>query len=408
MGKYSNVSCVLDDLQDQNNDADWEQLNSSNIGTNITLIVLMLGGLSLNGLVIAGILFKKLYSQSIFLLLFNLAIADLCICLFSISFNVLVGFTGLKFGISDSVRCRVCKFAAMFAMLQFQSSFTITLLSLERFVFLKFLRNDMLFTARTTLLMLAGVWVLSVALILPPLFGYGDVIFFVPCGFVFLSPPHVKRSIAVLITYGLVEVAVACIVIGTNAWVLSVAVKQVSALKQGQTAPTGEEDTANQDKDTTGEEDTANQDQERRTERIAIHKQLRLYLVFCGLVIVDIATCIPPVTIAVLNAVVTSNQFINFALIAVLSRVVFHPLVELRLVPELHGIVSHLLRGLGRNGQGYAHENGDRIEAALAAQCHRSAGCFQWEKMWVTALQKQLKDKNISRNRFPSIVPAVL
>ncbi len=232
----SNVSCILEDIADRDvlNSAYWEYTNNrfNYIDTSLQLVLFLLG-VPLNLYVMVKILWKKLYSQPTYLLLLNLAFCDFLVCMITLLFNVTTQFNGhYSFGDSNYVRCQVCKIAVAYIMLNLVTTFNLGLISLDRFAFFYIpLKYNMKVTPLKTGLALLGIWLLSGALVVAPLVGYGDVGFSLSCGYIFTVPEHVERSLFQLIATAVAFSAVTITLAITNIWIVRIAYKQIKAVK---------------------------------------------------------------------------------------------------------------------------------------------------------------------------------
>lgn len=237
-----NVSCVSDGtLNMAGLSSHWRAPDNpsyAGVAGTTTLFLVFAVGVPLNLYLLAAISWKKLYEQPTYVLLLNLGAADLLTCLVP----VLLGFvTGVRreisFGASDFVRCQVCKVSAAYVLLTFAQSFTILFLSLERFLFfLAPLRHRRITLVHTKMAVLI-IWLMALVLTLPPLFGYGDLIFAMWCGYVFISHPHVRRSVGYLIVCALLGVAVLSLLVISNLWIVCISVRLVSRVKGHRITP---------------------------------------------------------------------------------------------------------------------------------------------------------------------------
>lgn len=334
---FLNGSCVLETIVDRNTltplywDFDLQQQKNEAYARTILQLLIFLTGVPLNLYVICKILWKRLFTQPTYLLLLNLAVADLLACLVSLPFNIASGFVGhFSFGNSDYIRCQVCKISAFFVLLTNLSFFNLALISLDRFAFFKIpLRYNVIITAKKTALALLGIWVLSTALVIPHLFGYGDVSFSTSCGFIFTAPNHIKRSIVSLIVSSIVFSAVMLVLIITNVWIVCIALKQIKATSKAeniQLQPISDEAQTNEQLKG-----------KKAKEKKLAKKQFKLFKVFGGILLVDIITLLPAIALVIALVFTTSvpTGFWLFVLICIMSQVTFHPLVEAFLTPKL-------------------------------------------------------------------------
>lgn len=143
------------------------------------MILYLLVGFPWNSLVLAIILKRRLFTQPAVMLLLNLFVSNFLIYIFVMPSNIVTGIAGeYVFGRSDRVRCRVCQTGVAIVLFPLVSMHTLSLMAVDRWVYLKKpLTYSLLVTPRRMLAAIAGIWVLSVVLVLPPLFGFGEIRF---------------------------------------------------------------------------------------------------------------------------------------------------------------------------------------------------------------------------------------
>ena len=154
-----------------------EQYISSGIAMSVIMTLMFIIGVTWNLIVIIIILVKRLCHIPSVLLLLDMAITDLLFCLLIMPFSIVTGFAGeYIFGNSDYTRCQACKFTQVFVILTIKTVFTLLLLTIDRLIYLKKpLRYHSLITAKKVIFLILLDWVVSLALALPPFFGFGDI-----------------------------------------------------------------------------------------------------------------------------------------------------------------------------------------------------------------------------------------
>jgi len=179
-----NVSCRIDLLSTNSVTPEWweisEDRKTAALSTAVFTLLFIITGLPSNILIISSILYRRLYREPTHILLLNLAVTDLLVCVCVMPFTVVSGFAGgFVLGGSDSVRCEWCKTGVIFVGLGLVSLHTLALLSVDRFVFIKFpLKYDLHVTWRKAVLCVGILWIVSILLAVPPVFGFGNVVFF--------------------------------------------------------------------------------------------------------------------------------------------------------------------------------------------------------------------------------------
>lgn len=325
-----NYSCVLDD-RDTFTEEFWDlDLDDPQDFTPLILhLIIFFTGVPLNTWIILRIIIKKLYSQPTYMLLLNLAISDLLICLIPVLFNVIFEFAGSKsFGSSNYVRCQVCKIAVIYIILNFQTVFNLSLISLDRFAYFKLsIKYHRIVRTERVGAALVVVWVLSVLLSVPPLAGYGDVVFSTACGMIFVTSLHVERSIPYIIIGILIHSVGIAILIITNVWIMYIGLKQIRSLRV-KPAPK-----------------LVGNYFERRMSIIDVDstvKQFKLFQVFGGILLVHFVTLIPAIVLVgiVLFSGHIPEVFYTFVLFSLIAQATLHPLVEAFFTPELKKVIK--------------------------------------------------------------------
>ena len=333
-----NFSCVLEEIEDREvlTLEYWNivLLDPEDYVEIIIFLIILFTGVPLNSLIMARIITKQLYTQPSFQLLLNLAIGDLLICLIPLLFNIIAEFRGtISFGNSDYIRCQFCKIAASYVMLNFQTIFTLLFISLDRFVYFKYsIRYDKFVNTKTILAALAGSWLLSFVLTIPPLAGYGEIVLSASCGTIYIRhPTHRRRSIPYIAVSATIHSVVLATLIVTNVWVVCIALKQLKTLKvkPGKVAAVVVE----------GWDVVPNQS---KKEKEVAKKQFRILYIFGGILIVHFATLIPAVILIVVIASGRSvPRFVyTVVLFSITSQATLHPMVEALSLPELRELVT--------------------------------------------------------------------
>ena len=373
-----NVSCILEDIVDRDvlTPDSWEYPDNAETRTDTSLqLVFFLLGVPLNLYVMVKILCKKLYSQPTYLLLFNLAFCDFLVCIITLLFNVITRFNGHhSFGDSDYVRCQVCKIAVAYVMLNLLTTFNLALISLDRFAFFYIpLKYNRKVTPRKTGLALLGIWLLSGALVIAPLVGYGDVGFSLSCGFIFTTPEHIIRSIFQLVA-AVVAFSAVTITLGvTNIWIMCIAYKQIKAVKSERV-----------ELQNIGTATTDQRNQEKKIRREAAQKQFKLFRVFGGILLVNFATYLPAIAVAIFIAYAPLELFI-FTKVCILSQVVSHPLIEAFLTPELQVTFPPACKAC------CTKMRGTKVGGVLRA-CYEKVTCCNCAELCTAALEKGLDE----------------
>ena len=298
-------------------------------------ILIVATGTPLNIFIIVRLIYKKLYKQSTFTLLLNLAVADLIMCLSPILNHIIVELQGerwINLVDTDYLRCQLCKMAVVFIMINFVSTFTLALISLDRFIYFKFsIKYDKICSPKKVAIAAIATWVIGTLLGVPPLTGIGDFVFAVLCGLVFLAPSHLRKGIPYIILTLLIHSIVLVILVVTNVWVLVISCKQ---LQKNKVKVIGSQ---------------ARSDLETRLgkrDRAIFRKQLKLLQIFGGILGIHFVTLIPAlIMISVLTfAGSVPPDLYTVTLFSIGAQAALHPLVESLFTPELRKVVTKCCR----------------------------------------------------------------
>ena len=329
-----NGSCVLQDIDDREvfTPEYWHiKLDEARDYTLLILHLLVIfTGMPLNVLVITKILTEQLYPQPTYLLLLNLAVCDLLVCLVPVLINIISGFRGTySFGDSDYTRCQMCKLGVIYIILNFQTLFTLTLISLDRLAYFRLsIKYHRIVRIERISIALAVTWVISFLFGIPPLAGYGDIVFSTMCGMIFVNPViHVSRSIPYIIVGFITYVTCMFVLVLANIWVICIGLKQIQSLRVKPVPKM-----------------TGNYF-ERRMSIIDIHatvRQFKIFQVFGGILVVHFVTLIPAIVLVCIRLFsgYMSQTLYSFVLFSLIAQASLHPLVEAFFTPELKKIIT--------------------------------------------------------------------
>ncbi len=287
----------------------------------IIMLLFLLVGLPWNIMVIAMILHKRLYTQPTVILMLNLTITNLLLCIFVMPFHIISGFAGeYVFGSSDYVRCCVCQTGLLNTVLLAVSIHTVSLMSVDRFIYLKrpILYSSIVTPKRMTVA-IALVWCVCIAISIPPLFGFGSILFsftVVSCVAYFVGQSHLVPNYSYMLLL-LIELLVPIIVVFVMyIWILCIARKNIIQ-------------NYNRTKDTMSE--GADQNQQR--------KQFRLVQVFGAIFTAIIVTWLPIIICYIVAAIRgrLPTVMYSIAYLSLLSETTIHPVIEAILIRDILG-----------------------------------------------------------------------
>ena len=293
------------------------------IGVIVSIFALI--GVPWNFVVIAVILKKRIFKQPAVLLFLNLAIADLLLCVLVMPFNAIFALSGeFSFGETDHVRCLVCQSGIVLTTLLLVSVYTVALLSLDRFLYVKKpLTYGKIVTTRRVAVVLAACWMIFVAFSLLPVFGIGEI---APSGLIsicalILSVGPNSNYIYLWVVIGGSCVLPVVLILVTNVWMLCIMVRSISRGYQ------------------------------RELENIAGSRRPSLFVtirdryqssrvhlleVFGAVIVVNVVTWLPTVvTVGLVSSGVIVFEFVAFGHLCLLSQAVLHPIIQVFLLRDI-------------------------------------------------------------------------
>lgn len=306
---------------------DGERLAALN--TAIFTLFFISVGLPGNALIIGSILYQRLYREPTLILLLNLAVADFLVCALVMPFTVLSGFAGgFVLGGTDSTRCKWCKTAVVFVALCLFSLHILALMSIDRFIFIKFpMKYHRFVTGRKTVSCIIVVWILCIVVSLFPLFGFGDVIFgssVSTCTPNFEHRTHVTSNINYMILLMAESVLPLSALIVTNIWVACIIRKHMKRIYSTGKQKNREQFTLSIMK---------------RLEKEKNRKHLQLMRVFGAILLSHVLTWLPLISRTLSTAIKGNDDHplwvFVFVYLSITSSAVFHPLIQACLVPEI-------------------------------------------------------------------------
>lgn len=221
----------------------------------------------------------------------------------------------------------------VYTILNFQTIFSLTLISIDRLAYFQLsIKYHRIFRIERVAAALVVTWVISFLFGVPPLAGYGDVVFSTMCGMIFVDPPvHVSRSTPYIIVGFITHVACMVVLVVANMWVVCIGLKQIRSLKIKPVAKT-----------------TGNYF-ERRMSVIDVHatvRQFKIFQIFGGILLVHFLTLIPAVVLVCIRLFTgyMSQTLYSFVLFSLIAQASLHPLVEAFFTPELKKIVTRCFK----------------------------------------------------------------
>ena len=303
------------------------------------LTLFLLVGTALNLLVMATIFKKHLHTQPTFILLLNLAVTDFLLCLLVMPFHIIAGFAGeFIFGNTDDIRCQVCKTGAILTILVSQSLFSLSLISVDRLLFIKRpLRYHKIVTWRWICAAVVVIWGVSIAISLPPLFGMGQINYSYTLSHCIVDP-HINSSyIIMLVLVALIPLTILTI---CTMWVACIAQRHLRAVYKTTLSLSSPL-----------EKKKFTDSIYKRVKRKKSRLQFHLVRVFGAIIIANIVTWLPMLCWICAGIALPSREdiplpFKTVAFLTFLIQPVVHPLLEASLISDLKPQLSRLVGGV--------------------------------------------------------------
>ena len=180
-------SCSINVSRDSVTHSAWstaltEESESTAVGYVYATIALIFFtvGVPMNVIVMIVIFGRRLCKSVPLILMLNLTVSNLATCILILPFIIVSGYsTEYIFGSSDYIRCKVCSFGIFNLCLVLVPEYTIAFMSVDRLLYLKLpLKYESVVTPRRTVVVVLLIWIVCILLSVPPLFGFGEVLFF--------------------------------------------------------------------------------------------------------------------------------------------------------------------------------------------------------------------------------------
>lgn len=368
-----------------------EVYKTAALTTAIFTVVFIGIGLPGNALIILSILWQHLYRESTHILLLNLAVADFLVCALVMPLTVVPGFAGsFIFGSSDIAKCRWCQTGIIFVALCLFSLHVLALLSVDRFMFVKFpMKYHKFVTPRNTLICVIFLWILCIIISSFPLFGFGDVRFtysISTCSLKLFGETHLTRNINYLIFLVTESFFPLSLLIITNVWLVCIVQKHIrkTYYTVRKALPRNKEQVTLNIKN--------------RLKKKKNHTQLQLTRVFGVILVSNVLTWLPLIGRTLVTAVKGNDVYpvwvYVFVYLSITSSALFHPLIQASLIPEVKGqcrlfLTAALCGCNGRSRQSGTHSTGTSDKCEAVSDLHPSSNsskCFCLDIMSATVL----------------------
>jgi hypothetical protein len=322
------------------------------------LFLFMIIGIPWNGLVIAMILKKKIYSRPSGMLMLNLTVANLLLCIVHMPLPVVGGIGNYSLEEFKNFHGACQAAAILFILLLLVVLHTVALMSVDRAIYLKKpLTYDHIVTPWRTLTAIITVWVICLAISLPPLFGFGKAGYTNTFTCILHSQPfdnigHYFILVTAFGSTGFVAqmIGCGCIIYITRKHLLKRLhrVNGSSQRSEGQRS----EGQRSEGQRSEGQRSEGQRSDDQKLEIMdgknsAVSKykqdQLQMVKVFGGIFTASSLTAVPAISlgVAILFSAYT-NWFATAAYLSVLSKSVVHPIVESYMTYETRETISEI------------------------------------------------------------------
>ena len=311
-------------------DSSSDETRSAALISVVITLCFFLVGLPSNLVIIVSILRQHLYGQPTYILLLNLAIADLLLCVLVMPFTIISGFAGeFMFGRNDYVRCRICQLGIFFTVLALVTIHILALLSLDRLIYIKYplKYHEVMTTRRVTVIMIC-VWAWSIFISTFPLFGFGDLAYSPSisiCVVKFTEETKLTKNIYYPVFLAIVSLILLSVLFACNLWVGCIVqkhIRKIYSIKKN--ISSSEREFIREIKD--------------KLDKTKYLKQLQFIKVFGAILSANVVTWIPLIVRVFYSAIAQRNTpawLMVLVYISVISVAVIHPVIQASLVPEL-------------------------------------------------------------------------
>ena len=298
------------------------------------MVVYFIIGLPWNSFVTITILWKKLYTQPTILLLLNLVLSDTLMLLYPLPVIGVTGFSNhYNMGTTDSIRCQICKAGFIPIVLMMNSLFTITLMSIDRFLFIlkPFLYDQQASKIRTLIVLTITLLVVfSLCLML-------GLLSLIPPGKMHFQPILLHCTInfnsdwymILLITTASIGLG---IIIICNVWVAYTALITIRKVYSSKS---------------TEKTDKLGLEVSNSFKKKRLKKQRHLFHVFGGLITSNIIAWLPLMIVVLITLTIGEAEIHPAAYtvthILFLSQVTVHPILETILIRDVRKPMKNLL-----------------------------------------------------------------
>ena len=274
---------------------------------------------------------SKLLRAPTHVVLFSLAVNDLLLTVLVMPVSIITTIAqDYPFGSSDYVRCKVCQLGSIFLVLSVSSMHHIALLSLDRFLFIYMPISYKTWVTRWKMLFaVIGVWFISIAIGVLPLFGFGAVGYsrsIGTCVAIFHGETHLTKNINYILLVFVEALIPITVIVVCNIGLLCLARKHLKLRAERRQKYIFSS--------------TTNIDQtETKLKSEYKQQQLQLFKVFTAIFIGNLITWMPVVGLALVTQFIdfdkVTSEAIAFVYMTYLSYALIHPILESLFIKDI-------------------------------------------------------------------------
>ena len=336
--------CLLENVSRHDTTPQYWATNAPGVAA--VMVFLFLSAFAWN----AFILYSMVKSRSKLLrtpthsLILSLAVNDLLLSVLVMPVSIITTIAqDYPFGSSDHVRCKVCQQGIIISILSIASLHHIALLSLDRFLFIYLpVSYKHRVTRRRMVIVLIGVWILSILIGILPLFGFGAVGYsdsIGTCVAVFHGETRLTKNVYYVLLFFLEALIPVTLIIICNVALLCTARKHLKQRyrlkKQMHTSSAKSSEVSGA---STGKTEVM---------REWSKQQLQLFKVFGAIFVGNIITWIPVLGLAVAAQAIDFDRVtdgaIAFVYISYISQTLIHPVLESFFITDIRARFNRLV-----------------------------------------------------------------
>ena len=282
---------------------------------------------------------SKLLRAPTHVVLFSLAVNDLLLTVLVMPVSIITTIAqDYPFGSNDYVRCKVCQHGGIFSVLSVSSIHHIALLSLDRFLFIYMPISYKTWVTRWKMLFaVIGVWFISIAIGVLPLFGFGAVGYsssIGTCVAIFHGETHLTKNINYVLLFFVEALIPITVIVVCNIGLLCLARKHLKLRAE------------RRQKYIFSSIKNIDQTETKPKSEYKL-QQLQLLKVFTAIFIGNLITWMPILGLALASQFIdfdnVTSEAIAFVYMTYLSYALIHPILETLFIGDIRVRIQKIL-----------------------------------------------------------------